>query len=202
VSYDGRRILTASSDQTAIVWGSANISPTITLAEQSLEYTKAGEAVAVDDKAVVFDPDAPHFGGGRLTVQLVTDGAPAGEEQVTIPAAAAGAGNVGLAGDKVVYDFGDGAGPVAIGTVSGAGDQPGALTVTFTERATREAVESLVRHVLYTSRVPLTAERKVRLILTDGDGEPSQPAERTILPPAREGDKKPAPELAAASTRR
>jgi WD40 repeat protein len=182
VSYDGRRLLTASSDQLAIVWASVNISPTVTLDEQPLTYSTLGQAVVIDPQASVYDPDAPHFGGGQVTAAMVVaTGEAARDEQLAIQSDAAGAGGVQVADSQVLFDFGDGAGPVPIGSLSGAGPRAVALTVTLTERATKDAVQSLLRHITYTSRTALTSERRIRFQLADGQGGVSHPAEKPLI---------------------
>jgi hypothetical protein len=186
-SYDGRRLLTASSDQLACVWASINISPTIVLTGQPLTYDMPGQAASIDEHASLQDPDAPHFDGGQLTAQLaVAGGEPAPGEQIAIRSNDDGVDRIRVADGKVLFDFADGAGPIPFGVLGSDGQRPGTLTVTLNERATKEAVQSLLQHITYVSPDPLTLDRQIRLQLDDGQGGVSHPAEWIIRAPVKQ----------------
>jgi hypothetical protein len=182
ISHDGRHLLTASSDRLAIVASSVNISPTITTAEDPLIYSSLNQPVRVDQQATLDDPDAPHFGGGRLTVRLeVADGEPGTDEQIAIEDDDQAAEGIRVENGSVLFDSGDSDGPVEIGTLVAENQHPHALAVVLTERATRKAVQSLLRHITYTSRTPLSSERQIRFQLDDGRRGISHPAARILV---------------------
>jgi hypothetical protein len=189
-SSDGRCVLTASNDQTAIAWLAVNISPTITLSEEPLIYATPHQPALIDGKAALQDPDAPSFGGGSLTVEIVTKDGIAGDEQLAVRDEGTGPGRIEVAGDKVVYDFGDAAGPVPIGVLSDPEDGATSIAIALTDRATKEAVQALLRSITYTAQALLTSERTVRFQLSDGDGGVGNPAERTVRHAKRETDVK------------
>jgi hypothetical protein len=166
----------------AIIASSVNVSPTITIAEEPLTYDMPGQPVLVDKQATLDDPDAPHFGDGRLTVRLeVAGGEPARDERIGIGGDAAGTGEIRVADGRVLFDGGDSNGPVQIGTLGSENGHTHALTVSLTDRASRKAVQSLLRHITYTAENPLTAQRQVLFQLDDGQGCLSHPAVRTLL---------------------
>ena len=182
ISHDGRHLLTASSDRLAIIATSVNISPTITTADAPLIYSSLGQPVRVDQQATLDDPDAPHFGGGRLTVRLVVaDGEPGTDEQIAIEDDGQAVEGIWVENGSVLFDSGASDGPVEIGRLVDENRHPHALVVVLTERATKKAVQSLLRHINYTSRTPLKAERQIHFQLDDGQGGISHPAARILV---------------------
>jgi hypothetical protein len=158
ISYDGRRLLTASSDRLAIIASSVNISPTITTAEEPLIYSSLGQPVRVDPQATLDDPDAPHFGGGRLTVRLEVADGEASDRRADRDRKATVRQRGDLGGRTAECCSIPARATVAreIGTLANENRHPHALAVMLTERATRKAVQSLLRHITYTTRAPLS----------------------------------------------
>jgi WD40 repeat protein/serine/threonine protein kinase len=182
ISYDGRRLLTASSDGSAIIVSSINISPTITITEEPWIYHTPGKPVVVDPFASLDDPDTPHFDGGRLSVWLkVVEGEPVEDEQIAIQSGGADDGQIRVVDGKVLFDAGDGNDLVVIGHLASEDRHGKGLTVLLTEHATREAVQSLLRHISYTAGVRPTTERQIHFQLDDGQGAISHPAVRTLI---------------------
>ncbi len=182
ISHDGRRLLTASSDGFAIIVSSINISPTITITEEPRIYNTPGQPVVVDPHASLDDPDTPHFGDGRLSVWLeVVEGEPAEDEQIAIQSGGADDGQIQVVDERVLFDAGDGNGLVVIGHLASEDRHAEGVTVMLTERATRVAVQNLLRHISYSAGVRPSSERQIHFQLDDGQGAISHPAVRTLI---------------------
>ncbi|MCC7419757.1 MAG: hypothetical protein IT428_05720 [Planctomycetaceae bacterium] len=150
-----------------------NDAPVVANFGGSANYSPGGVPVLVTTTATVADPDSFDFHMGRLTAQLVANAQ--ATDRLTIRNEGTGAGQVGVNGTTVTF------GATAIGTLSG-GAGTTALTVTFNQNATREAVEAVLQNVLFfsTTATPSLLPRTLRATLSDGDGGTSQAVSKAV----------------------
>ncbi|MBI4661147.1 MAG: Ig-like domain-containing protein, partial [Verrucomicrobia bacterium] len=171
---------TASATRTI----SVTITPLVTnapviknLQGDSFNYLEGDGAVVLDKAtaATVTDANSPDFDKGTLTVSIVT-GKAAAEDLLGIRNQGTGAGQIGVKASSVSF------GGKMIGTISG-GTVGNNLVVTFNASSSPAAAAALLQNVTYLNNntgQPTSGTRTVRFVLTDGDGETSDPAEVTV----------------------
>jgi len=135
----------------------------------SLDFIENDAPTRIAPAAIVTDADSPDFDGGTLTVQF-TAGGGANDRLVVIEGPfEVSEGDILYSGDR-------------IGTISGGTDPSTPLVITFTDQATPDLVQELVRSIGFAnySDRPTERDRTIAFILTDGDGGTSQPATATV----------------------
>jgi hypothetical protein len=144
--------------------------PVLALSRTNVSYFPGAGAVLLDDAALVSDADSPNFDGGTLAVEFVANGLP--EDRLGIRNQGAGPGNIFTAGQTVSYSV------QPIGSFSGGTSGTSPLVITLNGKATAEAVQALARSLTYESVATTSSlsSRRVRLMLTDGDGGSSAAA--------------------------
>ena len=137
--------------------------------------------VLVDPDATVADPDSANFNTGTLTVDIIANTDVNDRITIRNQGTLSGQVSVNTITRTVGYRFMAGGAPVVIGTYTG-GDGFNALVITFNMQATAEAVQAVLRNILYSNvgDNPVTAPRTIRAILTDGDGGTSNVVTKTI----------------------
>lgn len=157
----GETAFSVATDDAVLTVKEVNDPPVIGGFVVPLAYTENDPPTPIVGDATVFDPDSADFAGGRLEVGIISGGT-SSDRLVILEA-----NGISLAGDTVIYESG---GPQWIGNWSAAG---WLLSVHFTTMyATQEAAEALLRSVAYknVSENPSTANRRIQISLTDGDG--------------------------------
>lgn len=137
--------------------------------------------VQVDPDATVTDPDSANFNTGTLTVDIIANNDVNDRITIRNQGTLAGQVSVNTITQTVGYRFMAGGAPVIIGTYVG-GDGLNPLVITFNMQATAEAVQAVLRNILYSNvgDNPVTAPRTIRAVLTDGDGGTSNVVTKTI----------------------
>ena len=168
----------SDSDAININVGGSNIAPTLTLTGGALDYTENDPATVIDSGVTVSDPDSADFNGGQFTVFFSAGGTD--NDRLAIRNQGIAAGEIGVTGSSVTYNFG--AGAIVIGSFTGGTDGLSPLIVTLNANATATAVQALARNITYQnlSDNPSTLERIAQFALTDGDGGTSGGAARSI----------------------
>ena len=105
-------------------------------------YSAGGPPLPLAAAAVVGDVDSASFAGGVLSVAIVAGGLVS--DRLSIQGQGTAAGEIGVAGNTISY------GGVAIGTWSG-GSGTAALSIGLGAAATPEAVQALLRRIVYAS---------------------------------------------------
>ena len=145
----------------------SNIAPTLDRAGAVSvtfgENVVNGQPQILDGDVTLTDPDSPDFNGGRLTVTYDSGGGT--QDQLSIRNEGNATGQIGVSGTTVSF------GGSVIGTITTGGANGADLVVTFTQPATRAAVERLIENLTYqnTSDVP-TESRAISITVNDGDG--------------------------------
>ncbi len=177
VSVNAGEFITATATDAAgntsefgqvIVATLANAAPTIAIPGGAVNYAENDPPTVIDSTATTTDPDSADFDGGTLTVDFIANGTT--NDRLAIRDQGAGAGNIQLSGNNVVYDSG---GPlIPIGTFSGGTDGSTPLVITFNTAADAARVQAVMRNITFenVSEDPSTAPRTVQFVLTDGDG--------------------------------
>lgn len=157
----GETAFSLASDQATLTVKIVNQPPVIGGVVGPIQYVEHAPPIGVFPAATVSDATSADFAGGRLVAQIVS-GATSSDRL------AIRAGNgISLAGDTVIYDDG------AAHLVGDFAIDGWVLTVNLTTpEATSEAVQALVRAIVYenVSDNPTVASRRIVLSLTDGDG--------------------------------
>lgn len=159
----GTSPFSTATDTVSLTVTPVNDAPTLTGLPTATTFTEGGTPVLVGPSATLGDIDSPDFGGGSLTVSIVSNGQ--GTDVLSIRDQGAGAGQIGFDGTTVTY------GGTVIGTVSGgSGGLP--LVIGLNAAATRDAVQALTRNLTFenTSSYPSSQDRTVRIAVVDGDG--------------------------------
>ncbi|WNF45140.1 DUF4347 domain-containing protein [Pseudomonas sp. SG20056] len=161
-----------------VVIGSSNAAPVVSgLNSDSVTFTEGGSPVLLDTStlATVTDSDSANFDTGNVTVSITGNGVSA-EDVLSIRNQGTGAGQIGVSGAAITY------GGIQIGTFSG-GTAGSNLVITLDSDATPAAVQALVRNLTYSNSNndnPSSAERTVRITVSDGDGGTSSNADVTV----------------------
>ena len=152
----------------------ANIAPTISLSGAAVNYTENDPATIIDATATASDPDSENFDTGTLAIDFTANGTT--NDRLAIRNEGTGAEQIGVSGANVTY------GGVTIGTFTGGTDGSTPLVITFNASSTPVAAQALMRNITCenVSESPSTLDRTVRFVLTDGDGETSNTATKTI----------------------
>jgi streptogramin lyase len=167
---DGGTSTTASKSVTLVA---VNTAPTVSVGG-SVSYVKGGAAVLVSPTGTLSDPDSANFNGGSLSIQIAGNSEPT--DRLRIVHQGNSSGRIGVSGSNVSY------GGTLIGTWTG-GDGGTPLVVTFsTNSANPAAVQALLRDITFssTSSNPSSLPRTLQVVLDDGDGASSAPAEKSI----------------------
>lgn len=143
--------------------------PLVTLDTGVITYVEGGAALPISPGATVADGDSTDFSGGSLRVELTQNGTAA--DRLAIQAG----GRVALAGTTVLVDGAN------VGTWSG-GVGLAALQLACTASATPDRIQALLRAIVFSnaSNAPSALERRVQVVVSDGDGGSSVPASRQV----------------------
>ncbi|NJL59971.1 MAG: DUF4347 domain-containing protein [Desulfobacteraceae bacterium] len=149
-----------------------NNAPVVTLPGGGLPYGDDAGVVLLNKNAFVSDVDSRDFNGGVMTVKF-TSGADT-YDKISIQNGGDG-GKITVSGNEVLYQ-----GQV-IATFSG-GTSSVPLSFTLNDHANPVTVQSLVRSLTYenTATIPTQVNRKVEVVVTDGDGGTSTPVTQEI----------------------
>jgi hypothetical protein len=153
-----------------------NTPPEIVITQNSVDYTENATSTVIDDQFEVSDVDSINFSGGKLTMTMTspTSGATVAD-RIQVNNQGTGVGQIGLSGTNVLY------GGMSIGTFSG-GNGTTPMTVSFNAQATPEAVQALMRNMMFSTagENPSGAARSMNIMLTDGDGGTSLVGTKTV----------------------
>jgi hypothetical protein len=152
--------------------------PIITLTQLPGYYTVGTTALLIDTNATVSDGGSGDFGGGTLTVTVVTNGS---DEDLLLVEP-----GLEISEENSAVSFNG----TAFGTSTG-GEGTNALVFTFNTNATPAIVQALVRSLTFESDGTNTTSRVLQFVLTDGDGGTSLPAFRAFnlnRPPVADQD--------------
>jgi alpha-tubulin suppressor-like RCC1 family protein len=143
--------------------------PLVTLDTGVITYVEGAGALLISPSATVNDVDSVDFSAGSLLVDLTQNDTPA--DRLTIQTG----GRVALAGTTVLVDGAN------VGTWSG-GVGAAALQIACTASATPDRIQALLRAIAFSnvSNAPSALERRVQVVVSDGDGGSSVPASRQI----------------------
>jgi len=143
--------------------------PLVTLDTGVITYVEGNAALLVSPAATVSDSDSTDFNGGSLRIDLTQNGTAA--DRLLIQAG----GRVALSGATVLVDG------VNVGTWSG-GVGLAALQIACTASATPDRIQALLRAIVFSnvSNAPSDLQRRVQVVVSDGDGGGSVPASRQI----------------------
>jgi ELWxxDGT repeat protein len=147
-----------------------NDSPALSRLRPDLTWAVTSPAVPLYREMILKDPDSQNFNGGTITVTMTRHREQT--DRIEIRHTGFGPEEIGWTGNTVRY------GGVTIGTFSGTSN----LTIALNHRATRDAVQELLRSLTYRSQTltPVTLSRSIRLQMTDGDGGVSNTVDTTI----------------------
>ena len=153
-----------------------NTPPEIVLTQNPVDYRENDAPTLIDDQFEVSDIDSINFAGGKLTMTMTspTSGTNVAD-RIQINHQGTAAGQIGLSGMYVLY------GGTSIGTYwGGTGTTP--MTVSFNAQATPEAVQALMRNMIFSTagENPSGAARSMNITLTDGDGGTSLVGTKTV----------------------
>lgn len=155
------------------------LAPQLTLAETEQTYTEQAAAKIIDTTASVVDTDSANFDGGQLRVDIA-QGSHA-EDVLSVLHQGNGNNQIGVSGNQITIGV-SGGGTVLLGTFSGgANGEP--LVIELTAEATPARITRLMRRVAFYNGAdnPTDAERAIRFVVADGDGEISDAAIRHIV---------------------
>ena len=143
----------------------------------AVAYTEGAAAAVLDQGAAagITDADTAVFTGGTLTVSI-TAGGDTAQDVLSVRDQGAETGQIGLSGSTVSYEN------IAIGTLAG-GTGGADLVIALNGNATREATAALLANLTYENTdtsAPTTGPRTLQVVLADGDGGVSDPAEITV----------------------
>ncbi len=143
--------------------------PLVTLDTGSITYVEGNAALLVSPSATISDGDSPDFSGGSLRVELTQNGTPDDRLMIQV------GGRVSLAGSTVLIDGAN------VGSSSG-GNGLAALQIACSASATPDRIQALLRAIAFSnvSGAPSALERRVQVVVSDGDGGSSVPASRQI----------------------
>lgn len=143
--------------------------PLVTLDTGVSTYVEGGAVLPISPSATVHDGDSADFSGGSLRVELTQNGTAA--DRLAIQAG----GRVSLSGATVLVDGAN------VGTWSG-GIGLAALQIACTASATPDRIQALLCAIVFSnvSNAPSALERRVQVVVSDGDGGSSVPASRQI----------------------
>ncbi len=159
---------TFSDDGTTLPSGSvevipeiANAAPVISLTSDISTYTENESAILLNAGATVTDFDSIDFDNGKLTVRFTEGGS--ADDRLSIRSVENGSIQINASDNSILLNSS------FIATyMGGEGDIP--LEITFTSKASLEAVETITKNITYenVSDNPSTTNRKVEFVLTDG----------------------------------
>lgn len=153
-----------------------NTPPEIVITQSPVDYTENAMPTMIDDQFEVSDVDSINFAGGKLTMTMTSPTAGTNvADRIQVNNQGMGAGQIGLSGTNIMY------GGTSIGTFSGGtGTTP--MTVSFNAQATPEAVQALMRNMMFSTagEAPSGAARSMNIMLTDGDGGTSLVSTKTV----------------------
>jgi surface-anchored protein len=171
--------LVSSGDVTYYFSVNMGLAPQLTLAESEQTYTEHAAAKIIDSTASVVDADSTDFEGGQLRVDIAQGFH--GEDVLSVLHQGNGINQIGVSGSQITIGV-SGGGTVLLGTFSGgASGEP--LVIELTTDATSARITRLMRRVAFYngSDNPTDAERAIRFVVADGDGEISDAAIRHVV---------------------
>ncbi|HMM42271.1 MAG TPA: cadherin-like domain-containing protein [Thermomicrobiales bacterium] len=124
--------------------------------------------VILDPNATLIDVDSPDFDGGQLSA-TIAGGYGAGDVLSVQPG-----GSLGIAGSSLTW----GAAPAVVIGQFAVSD--GLLVITFTDAATPERVQAVVRALAFATSSASAADRLVSVVASDGDGGGSETGSVTV----------------------
>jgi hypothetical protein len=147
--------------------------PVVTLPALTVAYSTLSGVQQLDGNATVQHPGSPFLGGGTLTASWAANGN--ASDQLSI-LASGGAPGVSVNGSTLSY-----LGSV-VGTFSG-GANGTALVASFNSMATPAAAQAILQSLAYSNPLPnpSTALRLLSVVVDDGQGASSVPAEMTVV---------------------
>ncbi|MBK8335419.1 MAG: cadherin domain-containing protein [Sterolibacteriaceae bacterium] len=153
--------------------GDVREAPVLDLPSGTGLYVENAEPLAIAPDALLGNPDASGFGGGRLVVSISLNGE-AGD-RLAIANQGIGAGQIGVSGSSVTF------GGEVIGTWSGGADGASGstpLVVAFNAKASSAAVQAVARSVTFetVSEAPSVLARSVDLVVENSGGLASKGA--------------------------
>jgi hypothetical protein len=148
--------------------------PVMNVGPSALDYTNLSGPLLISPTASLIDPDSPNFGGGKLTVQLLSGGDAGDLLQIRRQGRAAG--QIDAANDGTVRF-----GTTTIGTWSG-GKAGNPLIVTLKSTASLSAVQALIRNITFSTSATNSshADRVLQFQVSDGDGGTSTAVTKTV----------------------
>ena len=146
----------------------------ITLPTTALTYTENAVALLLNTSATVTDPDTANFGGGSLRVSFQAGSQT--DDRLAIRHQGTGTGQIGLSGTNVLYSN------TVIGTYSGGFTTNADLVVSLNSLATPTVAAALLANITFVNAGdnPTNSTRSIGFQLTDGTGEPSNLALRSV----------------------
>jgi hypothetical protein len=140
-----------------------NDAPLLTLTTNTITYVENSPWLNLASQASLVDVDSVDFDGGSLVIRTVQNGTV--HDRFAIRNRGVGPGQIGTSAGTITY------GGVPVATYSG-GLSGAALTINTNASCTIVAMQAIVRNILFRvfSEAPSTAERTVRLLVSDGDG--------------------------------
>jgi hypothetical protein len=146
------------------------------------KFTENGAAVAIASSGVVVDLDLWDFDGGALTASLGETGDLA--DQLALKSELAPTkSKINVVGNAIFYSklIGEVLTNYQIGTFAG-GEGGVDLVIDFNSAATKTEVQTVLKAITFSnnSENPVTTQRLVSFVLTDGDGGESEPATRLV----------------------
>lgn len=137
-----------------------------------LEYSEDQAPIFVDQNAVLESGEAS-FDGGSLTVDFSVGGTT--NDVLSIRSVGSGIGEVDLDGSDVRFE-----GTVVGSFTGGTNNDP--LVIVFNSSSQYMSVQAIMRNILYenVSQNPDTAQRVVRMVVSNSDGDDSPSASRSI----------------------
>ncbi|HBH53145.1 MAG TPA: hypothetical protein DDY91_14750 [Planctomycetaceae bacterium] len=166
--------LTIDRTYTISILDRGGLPSSITLPTTALTYLENAVALQLNATATVTDPDTANFGGGSLRVSFQAGGQV--DDRLAIRHQGTGAGQIGLSGTNVLYAN------TVIGSYSGGFTTNADLVVSLNSLATPTVAAALLANITFLNAGdnPTNSTRSIGFQLTDGTGEPSNLALRSV----------------------
>ncbi|ETR73897.1 MAG: hypothetical protein OMM_00614 [Candidatus Magnetoglobus multicellularis str. Araruama] len=165
--------MAASSDAFLLTVIDHNKKPKIVLPAPEVVFYENNDPVIIDNFARITDEDSPNYDGGILQVFFDRGATP--DDHLIIKDHGFGNTAIWLDKNKVF------SGQQLIGThTPGSSAQP--LSVTLTHWAKQDAVQALLRNIMYVNNSdnPVDSERRLAFTISDGDGGDSEVVYKSI----------------------
>ncbi len=146
-----------------------DVPPVLTMSTTTLNYVIDAPATVIDPAATITDTLHLNYNTGTLTVNFSVNGL--AEDRLAIQNQGNAAGQIGISANVVSY------GGLQIGTFIGGTSGQKPLTIAFNANATPAAAQALLDDITYqdVSQNPLTLQRTIQFVLSDGQGGSSTP---------------------------